>query len=202
MGNELQARRTRALALLFMLLWCSLSHAGHDRWTQEELALLPKVAALEQRPRLSAEDLSVLQTGFESRLDRIRIAAIRVILLQRQSMRNFWQGNSKSRPVRGTSAQLLPIVDAALAPGVDPQRLLIDVAPKQALEALPKAGTTKPRRPPIVDGDDPLDDALLNILVDDAIRRASGTAGAELLRKFDAYRLAPEQRTRLAQATK
>jgi hypothetical protein len=117
-------------------------------------------------------------------------------------MRNFWQGNSKLRPARGTSAQLLPIVDAALAPGVDPQRLLIDVAPKKALEVLPKAGTTKPRRPPIVDGDDPLDDALLNVIVDDAIRRGAGTPAAELLRKFDAYRLTPEQRTRLAEATK
>src|SRR6185436_18757188 len=143
------------LVLLPMAWWSSPSDAAHDLWTQEELALQTQVAALERPPRLSTADLSMLQSGFESRLDRIRIAAIRVILLQRQQLGDFWRMNAKSRPVRGTSAQLLPIVDTALAPEADPQRALIDILPPQALEALPKAGTPVPR--PDVDGDDPFD---------------------------------------------
>lgn len=188
------------LLLLLTCAWLSPAHATHDLWTKEELALLPEVAALEQRPRLSAADLQVLRTGFASRLDRIRIAAIRVILLQRQSLAEFWRANEKSRPVRGTSAQLLPIVDAAFAQGVDPRRALIDVLPGNALEGLPKAGTPVPR--PIVDGDDPFDQALLDILIDDAIRRREDVNGSALVRKFDAYRLTPEQRTRLVEAGK
>jgi hypothetical protein len=189
---------TRAFAFLLLLLsaawWSSPSDAAHDVWTQEELALLPQVAALERPPQLSTADLGVLQAGFESRLDRIRIAAIRVILLQRQQLGDFWRANAESRPVRGTSAQLLPIVDAALAPQADQQRALIDVLPPQTLEGLPEAGTPAPR--PIVDGDDPFDQTLLNILIDDAIRHRAG------LHKFDAYRLTAEQKTRLAEAAK
>ena len=188
---------TRTFALLLALLsttWWSHSYAAHDRWTQEELTLLTQVTALERPPRLSTADLSVLQTGFESRLDRIRIAAIRVILLQRQQLGDFWRANVESRPTRGTSAQLLPIVDAALAPQADPQRALIDILPPKTLEALPKAGTPVPR--PIVDGDAPFDQTLLNILIDDATRHHAG------LHRFDAYRLTAEQKTRLEEAPK
>jgi hypothetical protein len=185
---------TLLLMLLLSTAWLSHSYAAHDLWTQEELALLTQVAALERPPRLSTADLSVLQAGFESRLDRIRIAAIRVILLQRQQLGDFWRANAESRPVRGTSAQLLPIVDAALAPQADQQRALIDALPPQTLEGLPKAGTPVPR--PVIDGDDPFDQTLLNILIDDAIRHRAG------LHKFDAYRLTAEQKTRLAEAAK
>ncbi len=65
---------------------------------------------------------------------------------------------------------------------------------------LPKAGTPVPR--PIVDGDAPLDQTLLNILVDDAVRRSPGAKSETVLRKFDAYRLTSEQRARLAGAVK
>ena len=203
MSNHGLARaQTHGLLLLLLAtIWWSHSYAAHDMWTKEELALLPKIAELEQRASLSAEDLRVLQTCFESRLDRLRTAAIRVILLQRQSSADFWRANAKSRPVRGTSAQLLPIVDAAFAPGVDPQRALIDVLPKKSLEGLPKAGTPVPR--PIVDGDEPFDQTLLNILIDDAIRRGAGNAqSTQLLGKFKAYRLTPQQRERLAGTAK
>lgn len=201
MSNDFRAR-AKAFGLLLVLLatvWWSYSYAAHDIWTKEELALLPGIAALEQRPSLSADDLSVLQTCFESRLDRLRIAALRVILLQRRSLGDFWRAHEKSRPLRGTSAQLLPIVDAVFAPGVDPQRALIDVLPKILLAALPKAGSPVPR--PIVDGDDPFDQTLLNILIDDAVR-STGAQGTNLLRKFAAYRLTPGQKSRLAEVAK
>ena len=195
---------TRTFALLLALLlstaWWSHSYAAHDRWTQEELTLQTQVTALERPPRLSTQDLSVLQTGFESRLDRIRIAAIRVILLQRQQLGDFWPANAKSRPTRGTSAQLLPIVDVALAPEMDQQRALVEALPRKALEALPRAGTPVPL--PDVDGDDPFDQTLLNILIDDAIRHDRGATSANLLHRFDAYRLTAEQKARLTEAAK
>ena len=140
MSNATQARFLKAGSCLLLLLsfaWASHVYAVQPLWTKEEVALLSQVAELEERPRPSAADLQVLQSGFESRLDRIRIAAIRVVLLQRQSLRDFW-ADAKDRPVRGTSAQLLPIVDAVFAPRVDVQRPLIEILPRARSKCCPR----------------------------------------------------------------
>jgi hypothetical protein len=164
----------------------------------EQLAQLRKLPDLERRRTLAGDDIRELRSGLESDFDQIRVAAIKVALLQRQSLATSWPITS-ARPMKGTSAKLWPLTDAVFAAGVDRKQPLLRILPRESLDSLPRAG--EPQKPKPREGDAPVEDVLMDIVVADSANSIASGNDSGILRQLSTFRLTPEQQARLKSAS-
>ena len=156
---------------------------GQDR------ALLLSLENMQTNSLFSSDDTALVVDGLKSSYDEIRVAAIKVVLIHR--LNEVWLSHRiELDPVVGTSKKLQPIVDAVLSSPHKSEKTIVELLPNESIKLLPlKADPIKPRAK---NGDVPIEDVLLDVVIKDVARLNSPAQKEAVLGKLKDFRLSDE----------
>ena len=184
-------KRIYLLALLGLLVWSSASSADQLIIFGKNRDLLLQLEGMQTNSVVSDTDQSLIVDGLMSDYDEIRVAAIKVIMIHR--LKELWITYRKELdPVVGTSRKLVPIVDAVFNSSQQTEKTLMDLLPEQSVNLLPLEST--PRKPRAKNGDVPLEDVLLDVLVKDVSQIKSSAYRETTKNSLKRFQLSFEQK--------
>ena len=175
-----------SLLVLIAAFMLSVSRADQIVIYGQDRAILLSLENMQTNSVLSSNDTALVVEGLKSSYDEIRVAAIKVVLIHR--LNEVWLSHRiELDPVVGTSKKLEPIVDAVFSSPHKSEKAIVELLPNESIMLLPLK--TEPIKPRAKNGDVPLEDVLLDVVVKDVARLKSPAQKEAVLDKLKNFRL-------------